>query len=332
MKLKLSISIAALLMMAAARGEVNAPLIKATVRPDKATVGAVIEYRVNVAAKGASALTINPPEKREFYPEKKKDAAPKKAVEGEKPEEDPAQYVPQYVIHSIKKDDRSDKAMTDITVTMLISYYHPGKWALPDIEIKGPDGIAIGYQVPNVEIAPVNEKGEFQDIEPPLALGGNYWRMAFLALGVIAAAVAAFFAWRYLRKLLDERRAAPVVIPPIQIFLKEIEDFGGDRLISEGKIDEFVFGISMIFRKFLSSQFRFDATDMTTYEIEKKIRKVFPAHLYEAHHDDIMKGLNLWDLSKFAEFTPSAELLHASLDRTVSLAKKLSGDAGDGTA
>ena len=35
--------------------------------------------------------------------------------------------------------------------------------------------------------------------------------------------------------------------------MKEMERFGGDRLIDEGKIEEFVFGISMIFRKFLSA-------------------------------------------------------------------------------
>ncbi len=332
MKSRVMTIAAALLVMAAAPGEQGAPLIKATVTPQKATVGALLEYRVNVAVKGRSALSINPPEKREFYQETKKDAAPKKKADGEKPEDDPAQYVPVYVIHSIKKDDRSDAAMTDITVILQMSFYHPGTWQLPDVEIRGADGIAIGYQVPKVEIAALNEKGEFQEIEPPLALGGNYWRLAFLVLGLIAAGIAAFVGWRYFTRWRAARLAAPVIIPPIRIFFNEIGAFAGDRLIAEGKIDEFVFGISMIFRKFLSSQFGFDATDMTTYEIEKKIRKVFPAGLYDAHHGDIMGVLNLWDLSKFAEFTPSAELLHSSLDRTVGLAKKLSGDAGDGTA
>ena len=53
-------------------GEVNAPKIKATVTPEKATVGTVLDYRVNVAGKGLGAITIVPPEKREVYPEKRK--------------------------------------------------------------------------------------------------------------------------------------------------------------------------------------------------------------------------------------------------------------------
>jgi hypothetical protein len=318
-------AIAVLLLAVNGRGEVNTPNIKAVVKPEKATVGAVLEYRVNIAAKGVSALTILPPEKREYYPEKKKEAAAqKKPAAGDDKEEDPAQYVPLYVIHSIKKDDRSDRAMTDITVSMQISFYRPGTWSLPEVGIKGADGIAVGYKVPTVEIAPVNEKAEFQEIEPPLELGGNWWRIAVLGLAIIAFAVAAFFAWRYVRKRLEERKRAPVIIPPIEIFLSEIGQFNGDSLIDEGKIEEFVFGISMIFRKFLSLQFRFDATDMTTYEIEKKIRRAFPRNLFDAYFDDIMRGFNMWDLSKFAEFTPTKEQLQASLAATIDLAKNIS--------
>jgi hypothetical protein len=327
MTARIMTAITTLLFAAAGRGEINAPNIKAVVKPAKATVGAVLEYRVNIAVKGLTAVTILPPEKREYYPEKKKDAAnQKRTTPGEENDEDPAQYVPLYVIHSIKKDDQSDKTMTDITVSMQISYYRPGTWSLPDVEIKGADGIPIGYKVPTVEIAAVNEKAEFQDIEPPLDLGGNWWRIAILGLGIIAVAVTAIFAWRYIRKRLEERKLAPVIIPPIEIFLKEIGEFNGDWLIDEGKIEEFVFGISMIFRKFLSLQFHFDATDMTTYEIEKKIRKSFPRNIVNTYFDDIMRGFNMWDLSKFAEFTPTPEQLHSSLATTIDLAKKISGE------
>jgi hypothetical protein len=331
MTARIMTAITALLLAATVRGEMEAPNIKAVVKPEKATVGSVLEYRVNIAVKGASSFTIVPPEKREYYPEKKKDAArQKKTAQGEESEEDPAQYVPLYVIHSIKKDDRSDKTMTDITVSMQVSFYRPGTWSLPDVEIKGPDGIDVGYKVPTVEIAAVNEKAEYQDIEPPLELGGNWWRIAALGLCIIAAAVAAFFAWRYIRRRLEARRQAPVIIPPIEIFLKEIGELDGDRLIDEGKIEEFVFGISMIFRKFLSQQFRFDATDMTTYEIEKKIRKTFPRTLLDAYFDDIMLNFNMWDLSKFAEFTPTKEQLHDSLAGTIDLAKNISGEMSVG--
>ncbi len=327
MKAKILTFMAVLLAASAVAGAADAPKIKATVTPEKATVGSMLVYRVTIAGKGLSGITFVPPEKREVYPEKKKVQASQRK-EGEEGEagEDPAQYVPIYVIHTIKKDDRSDRTMTDITVTMQISFYRPGTWQLPDVEIKGADGVSIGYKVPSVTVGAVNEKGEFQEIEPPLALGGNWWRLVILILVAAVLAVAGFFAWRYMRKMLEARRAAPVIVPPIDIFMKEIEHFNGDRLIDEGRIDEFVFGISLIFRKFLSLQFSFDAAEMTTHEIQRKIKKVFPRNIHDAYAGQIMDAFNLWDLSKFAEFTPTPELLHASLGRTVDLAKTIAGE------
>ncbi len=326
MKMKI-LAIIALLAVSATAGEVNAPKIKAAVLPEKATVGTVLEYKVTIAGKGLSGITIVPPEKREVYPEKKKDQAPpRKEGEDGEADEDSAQYVPLYVIHTIKKDDRSDKTMTDITVTMQMSFYRPGTWQLPDVEIRGADGITIGYNAPTVTIGALNEKSEYQEIEPPLSLGGNWWRLVILILVLAVLAIAGFFAWQYIRKRIEERRAAPVLVPPIDIFMKEIEQFNGDGLIDEGKIEEFVFGISLIFRKFLSLQFSFDAAEMTTHEIEKKIKRVFPKNIHDAYAGQILVSFNLWDLSKFAEFTPTPELLHASLGRTVDLAKNISGE------
>lgn len=328
---KLIVCAALLFGAAAAADEAEAPKIKATVTPDKATVGTILEYRVTIAGKGLSGISIAPPEKREVYPPEAARDSPtpvKEGGEGEK--EDPARYVPLYVIHSIKKDDRSDKAMTDITVKMQVSFYRPGTWSLPDIDIKGADGVAIGYKVPTVTVAAVNDKGDFQEIEPPLALGGNWWRLAILILVLAVLAAAGLVAWRYINPVLDKRRKAPAVVPPIDIFLREIEQFNGDRLIEEDRIEDFVFGISLIFRKFLSLQFRFDAAEMTTYEIENKIKKIFPGHIHEAYAGQIIDLFNLWDLSKFAEFTPTKELLHGSLGKTMDLARKISGDmSGD---
>ncbi|OHD64684.1 MAG: hypothetical protein A2176_10270 [Spirochaetes bacterium RBG_13_51_14] len=314
-------------IMSYANDGMEAPRIKAMIKPVKATVGSLLEYRINIAGKGLSALNVVPSENREYYPEINNTNDAIKAGNNDEHESDPFRFVPLYMIHSIKKNDRSDGSITDIAITMQISYYRPGTWALPEIEIKGSDGIRIGYKVPSVEISAVNVEGQLQEIEPPLDLKGNYWRLVFLLLGVVAVAVAAFFAWRYIS---THREGRGVTIPPIEIFLKEIEQFNGSRLIDEGRIEEFVFGISMIFRKYLSLQFHFDAVEMTTYEIERKIAKIFPKYARERYGGEIMENLNLWDLSKFAEFAPSREILHANLNRTVDLGKNISGDLNNG--
>jgi hypothetical protein len=306
----------------------EAPKIQAAVKPDKATVGDPLTYQVTIAGRGLKGISVIPPHEREYYPDNKKTARPKPDEAGGK-ESDPSRFIPLYVIGSIKKNDRSDTGMTDITVTVQMAYFRPGTYTLPQIELRGADGFAIGYKIPTVEIRSVNEKGEFQDIEPPLNLGGNYIRLIFLILGIVAVAIVGFFAFNYIKKLYDRKKSKPSVVPPIEIFLDEIRAFGGDALIDGGRIEEFVFGISMIFRNYLSLQFGFDAAEMTTYEIEKKLRRIFTKSMLDKHFYMIIESLNLWDLSKFAEFTPSRDVLHDNLSKTVTLAKDISGDMSD---
>ena len=316
-------------------GEEDTPKIIAEVKPDKATVGDQLSYKVRITGKGLKNINLVPPSNREYFPDKKDTVGSehgKGVWKGSEPDEneersrDPSQSVPLYIIHSIKKNDHSDEITADITVSVSMSYYRPGTYSLPEIEIKGADGVNIGYKIPTVEITPLNEKGEFQDIEPPVELGGNYTRLLFLILGLIGVAALGFFAYRRFKKMHDVKKQALTLIPPVDIFMNEVNGLGGEDVIDEGRIEDFVFGISLIFRKFLSLQFGFDAIEMTSYEIEKMLTGIFTRQLYDAHFHAIMRSLNLWDLSKFAEFTPSKEALHANLAATVALAKYISED------
>ncbi|PKL15345.1 MAG: hypothetical protein CVV49_21475 [Spirochaetae bacterium HGW-Spirochaetae-5] len=70
---------------------------------------------------------------------------------------------------------------------------------------------------------------------------------------------------------------------------------------------------------------KFDAAEMTTDEIAKRIKKYMPSDLYAICGEEIISNMRLWDFSKFAEFTPSPELLLNNLDATISVAKRISG-------
>jgi len=316
--------IAAAALFGAQGGEAPETAVRASVSARKATVGDLLTYRIRIAGPGLKGVAVSPPQQREFIPEEAKPQA-----SDDSGEDDASKLIPLYIIHSIKKEDRSSSDRADISVTMHISFYRPGKHRLPEIEIKGKDGIAIGYKVPEVEIAAVNPKGEFMEIEEPLSLGGNYWRLAFLLLGAALIGAAAFFAWRYARRKLSRAPQQEPALPPIEFFMKGIENLEGERLIEEGRVEEYVFGISMLFRRFLSLQFGFDATEMTTYEIERQIRRIFPRALFDRRYEELMRILNLWDLSKFAEFKPTPEALADNLHATVNLARRLAEEAGD---
>ena len=89
-----------------------------------------------------------------------------------------------------------------------------------------------------------------------------------------------------------------------------------------------MFDISIIFRRYLSKEFEFDAAEMTTDEIALKIKEYMPHSLYSFYGEEIIKNMRLWDFSKFAEFAPSTELLFQNLNDTINTAKRISGRAG----
>jgi hypothetical protein len=308
--------------------DMNAPKVVAEVKPEKATVGDRLTYRLTVTGAGLKNIRLTPPSEREYFPDKGKEPSMTVSGKDDAMADDNSRIVPLYIIHSITKSDRSNNDMADLTVIMHISYYRPGTYSLPEIGIKGEDGITIGYKIPTIEIMPLNKKGEFQDLEPPLDLGGNYFRLSLVLAGLLAAALIGFFTVRYFKRRYDMSKPATAVIPPLEIFLNEVRALGGERLIDEGRIEEFVFGISAIFRKFLSLQFNFDAIEMTTYEIEKKLTRILQGPGHDARFHTIMRSLDLWDLSKFAEFSPSKDVLQNNLAEIVALVKHVSEDMG----
>ncbi len=293
------------------------PQIKAAVKPSAATVGEPLEYRVTVGGRNLKGIDVRLPEKRVFIPEPDK-------KKGEK--EDGASRVPLYIIQDARKEDRSEGETVYLTIVVTLSYYRTGRQALPEIDILGSDGTRIGYKIPEVAIKAVNEKGEFQDIEPPLELGGNYRRLVYLALGLLALGGAVFGLLQYIRR----RRASAVVpveaVAPYAVFVREVELLKARGLLEAGQIGEFVTGLSDIFRRFLSSQFGFDALEMTNPEILRALENRLSALRYGRIYADVERILYLWDLAKFAEYAPPAEILLSNLDETTAAARRLSGE------
>ncbi len=306
------------------------PKIKAVVKPESSTIGVPLEYRINIAGKNLKEINIILPEKKELYPEKE-EALKNPKPAGIKEEENPAEEVPLYVIHNARKENKNEQGLDSITIILQMAYYRPGKYPLPDIDIKDKDNIKIGYKVPEIEIKELNPSGEQQDIEPPFDLGGNYTRLIILLFSVAILTGLGFFLYGYIRKRREAEKIRAAFVPPIDIFLKEVGDLHGAQLIAGGKIEEYVFGISMIFRKFLSLQLSIDAAEMTSDELIRELRRVLPLYLFSRYEQDFDKSFQLLDLAKFAEFTPSVEILTANLDGTVRLAMNLSRDMNNGT-
>jgi hypothetical protein len=307
-------------------GSEGVPEIKAAATPKEATVGEVIEYSVSIAGKNLHGLEVKRPEKEVLFPEKK-------AVPGEKKEDEEdaaSESVPLYIIHSASKEDSSEADLTYITVKISLSYYRPGSHLLPEVRIFGSDKVRIGYQVPEVKIKPVNSEAKLEDIEPPLELGGNYTRVIIVVIAAVAATVLVIFLIKLIKARRKRKEEEVVVVPPLESFLEELRKLEPEKLIGEGKIEEYVLGISGIFRRYISALLDFDALEMTSDEIQTWVGKILPQHLFRKYGDSFSRCFSMWDLSKFAEFTPSGDLLLENCSMTKKLAEDLWGEKNNG--
>ncbi len=305
------------------------PEIRAVVTPDAVTVGGVVEYKVTIAGENLKGIEVMDPDKKIYYPPAEEREG-KQSKQNKKDEDAPSRDIPLYIIHSAEKKNSSAEEMTYITLVMKISYYRPGKYRLPEIEIRDEEKIKIGYRIPEIKVNAVNKDARFEEIEPPLDLGGNYYRVVFLVLGAVLLTLAAVFFYKYIKKRRMQRVEPSAYVPPIEEFLKNLDKLDCRELIKRGEIEEYVTGMSMIFRRFLSGLIKIDAMEMTSDEIDKNLRKYLTKYIYGKYGDKISKSFDLWDLSKFAEFAPSEEILMDNYDNTRKLAVNLSKDLDNG--
>lgn len=296
------------------------PIVKAAVNPNTATVGTLLEYRVTVAGKNIRGIDIRLPDKRVLFPEKEENG---QAKDKKKKERDDAEKVPVYIIHNVRKEDRSGGGVTDISVVMDLSYYRPGRYHLPEIDLFDVDRVRIGYRVPEIEVKGLNEKGELEEIEPPLDLGGNYTRLLVLAGFLAVLGAAAYFALMYIMKKKEEA-VPPPAVPPLDVFLGEMEGLRQKRLIEAGRVEEHVVEISALFRRFLSALLGVDTLEMTREETMRLLDRRLTGLAHEKNRVAIEDAMLLWDLAKFAEFAPSAETLQSNFDETARIARKIS--------
>ncbi len=299
------------------------------VKPDKARVGDALTYTITVNGAGLESLNVALPEKGFYYPEsetgEKSAAAEKKSGSGmDKKESD--NPVPLYEVRE-STSTSSGRGNDTLSIKILMTYLRTGTYTLPEIKITGSDGVTIGYRIPSVTIIETNAEGKFEEIEEPLDPPTDYSGIIItvLALLIICGAVAAA-AWYFYRRYRRQKELLPAGpgLSPYGRFMIELEKLGPGEIIAKGKVKQYAFGMSMIFRRYISWQFGFDAAEMTTDEIRLNLKSFLPVEIYDVYGSDIIRMLDFWDMSKFAGFEPSADLLMENLSSTGRLAEKIS--------
>ncbi len=304
-----------------ARATEEYPVVTAAVRPEKATVGSRLEYIVTVGEGNVAGIEISPPETREFIP------PPHDAAEDPSPA---AGVLPLYIIHSAEKKESGPGRGNSVSLVMSVAYYRTGRHPLPTVEVRGADGVAIGYRVPEVMIEASNPSGDLQEIEPPLDLGGNYYRLLIVVSILGALAAAAYLVLRRYESRRENDTPVPYEIPAIDEFLARMQTLRARGLVEEGKREEYVVEASRFFRMFLSRLIGIDAMEMTGLELADSLERYLGQTVYSRLRGDLSRVTGLWDLAKFAEFAPSSAALGDNLELAMDLGRRIAREERSG--
>ena len=294
------------------------PTVHASVKPLRASVGTPLEYTIEIRGKDPSGIEILVPEKKSYPPDK-----PAGKPDAKKGEGLPADSVPLYIIHDAKTSESEKGGSRIKALTIELAYYRPGRHRLPLIELRDAEGVGIGYQIPEIEISPTNEKGEFQEIEPPLELGGNYVRLIAVIASCVLLAALCIGAFMFIKKRREGLAVPAAETPPLEIFLNEMRGLRAMLSSGESGIELYALHASAAFRRFVGSVFGFDAMEMTSAEIAAACRERSARMRYGEGGEELRKTMELWDLAKSAEFSPARETILAHMDAVEKLARRL---------
>ena len=274
-------------------------------------MGTVLKYTITLSGPGAGDLNVHLPSEKSFIPDK---------TEGEA---ESAGSVPLYIIGEASRKDSLESEPPVSEINVAITYYRTGEYSLPQLIITDNSGNEYSYNPPVVNIESINPEGALADIESPLNISGNFTRLFLVIIALSLSAVMVFLIIRYFKNRKKHEITEIKEKSPYEIFMDEIERNDPASFISMGEVKKYVFTMSILFRKYISLLYSFDAGEMTTWEISRILGSVMPDEIYGRYSSDIIDIMNFWDLAKFAEFAPSQELLDNNYKSTLDVAGKL---------
>ncbi len=288
--------------------------VKTSLTPESALAGQEISYTV-AFEKNDNVKSVEVPEKKKYMDEMA-------AVESKQA------LIPIFEITEIIKEESPDSP--EIKYTFKLLYYRTGIFTLPEVLFFGKDNVVIGYKIPQVEIKSAVQNDQVLPDEPPLDLKGNYTRLILLILGVVVATALITLLIIHIVRRLKRKPQPEIKIPPIEIFRGEIAELESKNYLSSGMNEIYCIEISHIFKKFISSSMNIDAVEMTSEELITAVNSNAEAGM---NGKIIVSKINdmtqLWDLSKFAEFDPSAEIMNKNLLNTKEAAEKIIWEKGN---
>lgn len=194
--------------------------------------------------------------------------------------------------------------------TIMLQPFDPDTVTLPPLRVAaGTDTAESRALVLKVLPAELDSLTEIHPMEGPVAYPSrwydwvpqwvtDYWAWALLALGLIAAAVAAFLYWRRGVTVTVRRKR---VIPPYELAMQRLGRLREQRLAESGHEKEYYTELTDILRQYLEGRFGINAMEMTSTEILRALKENEDTRL---NADKMRNVLEVADFVKFAKMRP----------------------------
>ena len=141
---------------------------------------------------------------------------------------------------------------------------------------------------------------EIKDIKPLVEIERNWWPWVIAGLALTALLVALYFLWKKWQSASPALASPPKKqLLPHELAMRELDALRAKGLLEAGKIQDYYFGLSEIFRRYLVFRYGFPALDWTTEEITSNLHNVKELNSQRKEH--LLVILRNTDQVKFAK-------------------------------
>jgi hypothetical protein len=254
------------------------PSIKQEVKPEEATIGDRIHFRVMVYSD--TSKRVIPPENR--------------------------QGLGRFVVKNRNIRTNTRKNLKVTTIDYELVSYDVGKDTIPPLSIKivkGKDEEEIKTEPVSVlikSVAPdITGEEDIKGLKPQMGIKLSYWYYVagFLLFAFVLGAIYLYLRRKRIREIMEEIER----VPPWEKAFVELEKISGEGIKTHLQIKKFYTELSYILRDYFGSLYDFPALEYTTGEILGKLKKIKD---YSPHMGTTADFLRRSDLVKFAKYIP----------------------------
>lgn len=235
-----------------------------------------------------------------------------------------------------KIDTSSENGQTVLQQTITLTSFDSGRWntpALPVVFEPLSSGTAVNavtdsFMV-NVGYAAADSSNQLRDIKPIMDVTIRDYFWYYIGGGVLLAALAAFFLWRYFKN--HKKKPAPVFkgkLPAYDEAMQELEKLKALNLQQPGDIKQFHSALAHIFKWYISRKQQFSVMNKTTGDV---LLHLTGSHLPQDTIAAAAASLRTGDAVKFAKYLPAEAESLMALDKIKSVISFIHTAAGHQT-